>query len=61
MAQSDPGPRRKEVVIKRDRDRLKVGPVRTGGLLGLLAEWDELDEALPDVDQHLPPLKDVKL
>src|SRR3954467_3239156 len=50
-----------EAVISRDGDRLIVEPVRTGGLLDLLAEWEPLDEQFPDVDQDLLPLRDLKL
>jgi len=31
------------------------------GLIALLDRWEPLDENFPDVDQHLPPLRDFEL
>ncbi|PPQ31249.1 antitoxin [Rhodopila globiformis] len=50
-----------EAIISRDGDRLIIQPVRTGTLLALLASWEPLDEAFPDVDATLQPLADVNL
>ncbi len=50
-----------EAIIRREGDRLIVEPVRKGRLLALLAELEPLEERLPDVDETLPPLDDVKL
>jgi antitoxin VapB len=50
-----------EATISRDGDRLVIEPVHRNGLLELLASWEKLDEAFPDVDRDLPPLRDVKL
>ena len=48
-----------EAVISRDGDRLIIEPVRKIKLLELLASWEKLDEEFPDVDETLPPLRDV--
>jgi antitoxin VapB len=50
-----------EAIISRDGDRLIIQPVRRGNLLELLASWEKLDEAFPDVDATLQPLGDVNL
>ena len=50
-----------EAIISRDGDRLIIQPVRKGNLLALLASWEPLDEAFPDVDASLPPPREVKL
>ena len=49
-----------DAIISRDGDRLIIEPVRRSGLLELLAGWDDMDEAFPDVDEGLLPLRDVK-
>mgnify|MGYP003564454937 CR=1 FL=1 len=42
--------------LRKDGDRLIIEPVRKGGLLGLLAEWDTLDEDFdPIVDAPATP------
>lgn len=50
-----------EALIRREGERLIVEPVRKGRLLALLSTLEPLAEALPDVDQDLPPLDDVTL
>jgi antitoxin VapB len=50
-----------EAIISRDGDRLIIQPVRKGNLLALLASWEPLDEAFPDVDSTLPRPRAVKL
>ena len=50
-----------EAIIRRDGDRLIIEPVRKDSLLDLLAGWDALDEAFPDVDKELLPVRDVRL
>ena len=50
-----------EAIISRDGDRLIIQPVRKSNLLALLASWQKLDEAFPDVDSTLQPLGDVSL
>ncbi|MFL5286825.1 MAG: antitoxin [Rhodopila sp.] len=50
-----------EAIISRDGDRLIIQPVRKGNLLALLASWEPLDEAFPDVDATLQPPGEVDL
>jgi len=51
-----------ETIIHREGDRLIVEPVRTGRLLELPSTMVEpLDKPLPEVDEDLPPLVDIKL
>lgn len=50
-----------EALIRREGDRLIIEPVRDSTLLDLVAGWDPLDEPFPDVDETLPPLRDVAL
>ena len=50
-----------EAIIRKEGDRLIVEPVRMGGLLALLDSLQPLDETIPDVDEALRPLDDVKL
>ena len=50
-----------EVVIVRDGDRVILEPVRSGGLLETLRAMGGWNEPFPDVDEGLPPLRDVKL
>ena len=46
-------------IIRKDGDRLIVEPVRKAGLLGLLAQWEPLDEPFPDVEDAPAPAEDV--
>lgn len=50
-----------EAIIRRDGKRLIIEPVaRCPDLATLLAGWEPLDESLPDIDDGLPPLDDVR-
>jgi antitoxin VapB len=54
-----------EAIVRKDGDRLIVEPVprrpdRATPLATLLAGWEPLDEALPDVDEGLLPLDDIR-
>lgn len=50
------------VLISRDGDRLIVEPLqRRASLIALLDSWEPVEENFPDVDEHLPPLRDVEL
>lgn len=50
------------VRISRDGDRLIIEPTpKRSGLIALLDKWEPLDESFPDVDEHLPSLRDVEL
>lgn len=46
-------------ILRKDGDRLIVEPVRKAGLLGLLAQWQPLDEAFPEIDDAPAPAEDV--
>ena len=48
-----------EAILRKEGDRLIIEPIRTGGLLALLAGLEPLDEPFPDVDEDLAPLDDV--
>lgn len=51
-----------EAIVRKDGDRLIVEPVRRRpDLATLLAGWEPLDEILPDVDDGLLPLDDIRL
>ena len=51
------------VLITRDGDRLVIEPVRKPSLLEVLAGLKPLqpEDQFPDVDDALPPLKDIDL
>lgn len=51
----------KEVIIRREDNRLVVEPVPKRGLLALLARLKPIDEDFPDVDSGLCSLDDVRL
>jgi antitoxin VapB len=51
-----------EATIRKDGERLIIEPVkRRQDLAALIAGWEPLDEASPDVDQGLLPLDDIVL
>ncbi len=50
-----------EAILHRDGDRLILEPVKKKGLLALLATMQPIDEPFPDVDDTLPPLRDVSI
>ena len=50
-----------EAIIFREGGRLIIEPVRTGGLLAVLASLEPIDEPFPDVDGTMPALDDVEL
>ena len=50
-----------EAIISRDGDRLIIEPIRETNLLELLTSWQPLEDEFPDVDETLPPLRDVSL
>lgn len=51
-----------EAIIRRDGARLIIEPVqRRLDLAELLASWQPLDDAWPDVDAGLRPLDDIQL
>ena len=50
----------KKAIIRKDGDKLIVEPVRTDGLLALLATLEDLDTSFPEMDEALLPLDKVK-
>ena len=48
-------------IMRREGDRLIIEPASAKGLLRVLRDLPDLDEAFPDVDTGLAPLDDVKL
>lgn len=51
-----------KVLISRDGDRLIIEPTpKSRGLIALLDGREPLEEPFPDVDERLPPLRDVEL
>jgi antitoxin VapB len=44
----------KEALIRKDGNRLIIGPVPPPTLLAVLATLDPMDEALPDIDDQPP-------
>lgn len=48
-----------EALIHREGDRLILEPVRKAGLIGLLAQWDALDDDLPEIADPVPPPEDI--
>jgi antitoxin VapB len=51
----------KEVVIRRENNRLILEPVPQKGLLALLARLEPIPEDFPDVDAGLGALDDMSL
>lgn len=46
-------------LLTRDGDRLILEPIRAEGLLALLARWEPLDEALPEIEDAPSRAEDV--
>ena len=46
-------------ILRKDGDRLIIEPVRKAGLLGLLAQWEPLDEELPEIEDPPAQAEDV--
>lgn len=47
-----------EVLMRKEGDRLILEPIRSTPLLDLLATWEPLDEALPEVADTPPQARD---
>ena len=45
-----------QALIRREGDRLVIEPVRSRGLVELLATLEPIEDEFPDVDASLPPL-----
>jgi antitoxin VapB len=50
-----------EVIMRREDDRLVIEPVRKMGLLATLTTLSSIEEELPDIDEGMPGLDDIKL
>lgn len=50
-----------EVIIHKEGERLILEPVKTRGLLAVLATLKPVDTVLPDMDAGLLPLDDITL
>ena len=50
-----------KAIIRKEGDKLIVEPVRTGGLLALLATLEDIETTFPETDEALLPLDDVEL
>lgn len=48
-----------EVIIRKEGDRLILIPVRRRSLTELLASWEPLDDALPEVEDAPPQERDA--
>jgi antitoxin VapB len=46
-------------LLRKEGDRLIIEPVRRAGLLGLLAQWEPLDEEFPPIEDAPPQAEDV--
>jgi antitoxin VapB len=46
-------------LLRKEGDRLILEPVRKAGLIGLLAQWEPLDETFPDIADPPAPHEDV--
>jgi antitoxin VapB len=50
------------VLISREGDRLILEPApKSRGLIALIDGWEPLADDFPDIDEGLPPLRDVAL
>jgi antitoxin VapB len=48
-----------EVLVRKDGERLILTPVRRHRLRDLLASWEPLDDALPEVEDLPPQARDA--
>ena len=46
-------------ILRKEGDRLIIEPVRKAGLLGLLAQWEPLDEELAEIEDAPAQAEDV--
>ncbi|MEL6137750.1 MAG: AbrB/MazE/SpoVT family DNA-binding domain-containing protein [Cyanobacteria bacterium J06628_6] len=49
----------KEVIIRKEGDRLVIEPIRTDSLLALLSTLEDIEDKFPNVDEGLLPLDDI--
>jgi antitoxin VapB len=48
-----------DAIMFRDGDRIVVEPVRRRGLAALLDSWDDMTEALPEIEDRAPDAEDI--
>ena len=46
-------------LMRKEGERLIIEPRRKAGLLGLLSQWERLDETVPDIADPVPRGEDV--
>lgn len=46
-------------LLRKEGDRLILEPVRKAGLIGLLAQWEPIDDPCPDIADEPAPREDV--
>ena len=51
----------KEAIMRQEGNCLVIEPVKRPGLLVTLADWSDLEEAFPDVDEDLTALDEPEL
>lgn len=45
--------------IRKEGERLIIEPVRKAGLLGLMSQWEPIDDALPEIEDAPAEAEDV--
>lgn len=50
-----------EAIMHREGNRLVIEPLHKQSLLAVLATLQPLDESFPDIDDDLPPLREIDL
>jgi len=50
-----------EAILRKEGDHLVIEPVTKRGLIGVLAELEDLEVDFPDMDERLPAAEDVEL
>jgi antitoxin VapB len=48
-----------DAIMFRDGDRIVVEPVRRRGLAALLDSWEDMNEALPEIEDMAPEAEDI--
>ena len=46
-------------LIRKDGDRLIIEPKGTVGLVGLLSNWEPMDDAVPEIADPVPDREDI--
>ena len=50
-----------KAIIRKEGDKLIIEPVRTDGLLALLATLEDIETTFPDMDEALLPADNVEI